>query len=212
MGERLRDRRDAGQRLAVLLTRYAGDDPLILGLPRGGVPVGAQIAAHLDAPLDVLVVRKLGHPRQPELALGALAEGGVRILNTGLLRRLGLDATILDQVTAREREELERRVAEYRGQRAPAAVTGRTVIVVDDGLATGMTARAAVESLRDRHAMRIILAVPVASAATATTLREVADDVVTVLEPVQMQAVNRWYDDFRQVDDDEVVRLLAERG
>ena len=212
MGERLRDRRDAGQRLAVLLTRYAGDDPLILALPRGGVPVGAQIAAHLDAPLDVLVVRKLGHPRQPELALGALAEGGVRILNTGLLRRLGLDAAILDQVTAREREELERRVAEYRGRRAPAAVTGRTVIVVDDGLATGMTARAAVESLRDRHAMRIILAVPVASAATATTLREVADDVVTVLEPVQMQAVNRWYDDFRQVDDDEVVRLLAERG
>jgi putative phosphoribosyl transferase len=209
------DRRDAGQRLAALLEdRVAGvrdrDKPVVVGMARGGVPVAFEVAHALDAPLDVVVVRKLGHPRQPELGLGAIAEDGVRVVNAELARQLEVDEHMIDAVAAREATELDRRLHAYRGDRPPVPVEGRTAIVVDDGLATGFTARAAVEVMRRRGATRVVLAVPVAPPGAVAALRNVADDVVCVETTRRFVGISEWYSDFHQVSDEEVARLLAD--
>lgn len=211
-GERVfRDRREAGRLLARALSAYAGrDDVLVLGLPRGGVPVAAEVARALGAPLDVLIVRKLGAPMQEELAIGAIAEGGVRVLNRGLVADLGLDHRAIDALAQREERELERRVETYRGGREARRVTGRTVIVVDDGVATGATMRAGVQALRARGAARVIAAAPVGASDSVDALRGEADDVVVLEIPEWFQAVGQWYENFGQTSDGEVRACLAE--
>jgi putative phosphoribosyl transferase len=207
-----RDRRDAGRRLASLLEGSVGLDgeqPVVVGMARGGVPVAFEIAGVLEAPLDVVVVRKLGHPRQPELGLGAIAEGGVRIMNEALVRQLDVTQDVIDGVVEQQEGELERRLHLYRGDRPPVPVDGRTVIVVDDGLATGFTARAAIAVMRHRSAARVVLAVPVGPPGAVAALREVADDVVCVETTEDFFGLSEWYDDFRQLSDDDVARLLA---
>lgn len=205
---RFRDRVEAGQRLAGRLGQLAGERPVVLGLPRGGVPVAAEVARALAAPLDVLIVRKLGHPFRPELAIGALGEGGVTVINEDLAHRLEVTPSQIETAKRRESAELERRVAQFRTGRAPMDVTGRVVIVVDDGLATGSTARAAIAVLRARGAGRIILAVPVAPADVCRDLRVVADDVIALATPSPFGAVGAFYDDFHQVPDAEVLQIL----
>lgn len=204
-----RDRRDAGRRLAALLGHLASEHPVVLGLPRGGVPVAFEVARALDAPLDVIVVRKLGLPYQPELAMGAIGEDGVRIVNDDLRRRAGVSDADLSAVERRERSELERRAERFRSGRGPVAIAGRTVIVVDDGLATGSTALAALQVARAHGASRVVLAVPVAPPETLREMARHADDVVCVEAPASMMAIGPWYDDFRQTTDEEVVQLLA---
>jgi len=208
-----RDRHDAGRRLAQrligLLDPSTLVEPLVLGLARGGMPVAFEVARALDAPLDVFVCRKLGAPHQPELGIGAVAEGGVRVLDDDTFRALGVSADDLEWITARERTELDRRVAHYRVGRPLPPLTGRDVIVVDDGLATGVTAWAAVSALRATDAARVVLAVPVAAADTAARLRADGVVVVSVTEPQDFGAVGRWYDRFEQTSDDEVLDLLA---
>ena len=205
------DRADAGRRLASLLAGLdrQGGLPVVVGMARGGVPVAVEIARALGAPLDVVVARKLGHPRQPELGLGAIAEGGVRVVNVALVEQLHVDGAVLDAVAGREVEELERRRRVYRGDRPPVPVAGRTVVLVDDGLATGFTARAAIEVMRRRAAARVVLAVPVAPPDALEALRDVADDVACVEATEQFFGLSEWYEDFAQVSDDEVTRLLA---
>ena len=180
-----------------------------MGMARGGVPVAFEVAGALHAPLDVVVVRKLGHPRQPELGLGAIAEDGVRLVNDALVTRLEVSEDVIDAVAAQQTIELERRLAVYRGGRAPVPVQGRTAIVVDDGLATGFTARAAIEVMRRRDAARVVLAVPVGPPDSVRALRAVADDVVCVETTEQFFGLSEWYEDFAQVSDEEVARLLA---
>lgn len=205
-----RDREDAGRRLAEELRGYAGrDDVVVLALPRGGVPVARRIADALGAPLDVLLVRKLGAPFQPELALGAVATGGVRILNEELLGQVPVPDEELEEVTAREREELERRERAYRGDREPVPVEGRTVILVDDGVATGSTLRAAIRSLRKRAPARIVAAVPVAPAGSAASLAEEVDELVCVQTPTSFFGISQWYERFPQLSDEAVRELLA---
>ena len=201
---RFKDRRDAGQQLAQRLVHLGKEDPLVLGLPRGGVPVAAEIASALAAPLDVLVVRKLGCPWQPELGIGAVGEGNARVLNGQLISRLGLGEQQIEEVSEIERAEVERRVRRYRGDRQLPAIEGRTVIVVDDGLATGSTAKAAIEILREMGARRVILAVPVAPSETAHKMAEIADEVVVLQTPYGFIAIGQWYDDFTQVTDEEI--------
>ncbi|NJD28573.1 MAG: phosphoribosyltransferase [Chloroflexi bacterium] len=205
-----RDRRDAGRQLAELLVPYAASNPVVLGLPRGGVVVAAEVAARLEAPLDILVVRKLGSPWQPELGLGAIAEGGVRVLNEGLVADEGLSPAQLDRVTQRERAELERRVALYRRGHPRLDLRDRTVLVIDDGLATGFTARAAVEAVRGAGARRIILAVPVASGDRIEGLQDVVDEVAAVDTPPWFFAIGEFYEDFGQISDAEIVAILDE--
>lgn len=202
------DRREAGRQLAHRLIRNASLEPLVVGLPRGGVPVAAEVADRLGAELDVIVVRKLGCPWQPELGIGAIAEGGVRVLNDALVEEVGIGRDQLDAETAREEAELARRVGRYRGDRAPISVANRVVIVVDDGLATGYTARAAIEALRRRGARRVILAVPVAPEDSIAAMRDVADEVVVVDVPSWFLSIGEFYEDFRQTSDAEVVGLL----
>jgi putative phosphoribosyl transferase len=173
------------------------------------VPVAFEVAGALGAPLDVVVVRKLGHPRQPELGLGAIAEEGVRLINGELVARLGVTEDVIDAVAAEQTTELERRLRVYRGGRPPLPAAGRTAIVVDDGLATGFTARAAIEVMRRRSADRVVLAVPVGPPDTVNELREVADDVVCVETTQRFFGLSEWYEDFEQVSDEEVARLLA---
>lgn len=203
------DREEAGRELADRLGRYAGrDDVVVLALPRGGVPVAREVADALDAPLDVLVVRKLGLPAQPELALGAIASGGVRILNRELVDSLGLAEEELEELTERERVEVAHREDAFRGGRGPMPVEGRTVILVDDGVATGATLRAAVRSLRERGPSRIVAAVPVASPDSAETLRDEVDELVCVQTPPGFFAVGQFYVHFPQVAGERVRELL----
>lgn len=204
-----RDRRHAGQVLAGALERRAGDDVVVLALPRGGVPIAFEVAARLGAPLDVFVVRKLGVPGHEELAMGAIASGGVQVLSDELIKRLGIDAAAIATVAARERRELARREQAYRGERAPLAVAGRTVILIDDGLATGATMKAAVAGLRQLGPRQIIVAVPVASQEACAELGELADEIVCLVTPSPFWGVGNWYDDFGQTSDDEVRTLLA---
>lgn len=207
---RFHDRSDAGRRLAAELRRFAGrGDVLVLGLARGGVPVAFEVARVLGAPLDVLVVRKLGVPGHEELAMGAIASGGVRVVSQDLIRRLGISAAEVDHVAQVEARELERRERQYRGDRPLPSVAGKTVILVDDGLATGSTMRAAVEGLRPRRPDRIVVAAPVAAHETCEALRHVADEVVCALTPEPFYAVGAWYEDFSQTTDEEVHDLLS---
>jgi predicted phosphoribosyltransferase len=203
-----RDRETAGDALAEQLSGYANrPDMLVLGLVRGGVPVAARVAAALHAPLDVLVVRKLGVPWSPEVGFGALGPGGVRVLNPDVADRL--DAEEVDRVSREEGEELARREARYRAGRPPLDLSGRTAILVDDGLATGATAAVSVEVARHLGAARTVLAAPVGSAEAVAWLRKVADEVVVPLVPPDFGAVSRFYQDFPQTSDDEVTALLA---
>lgn len=204
------DRRHAGRMLAERLAARVAEDPIVIGLPRGGVPVAAEVARTLEAPLDVLVVRKLGHPRQPELGLGAIAEGGFRVLNEKLAARVGVSAPALDRVTHQEVRELNRRVRTYRRGRTPTSVAGRTVIVVDDGLATGFTAQAAIGALRARGARRVVLAVPVAPPEAAAEMERLVDELVCLEQPIPFFAVGEFYDHFEPVSEEEVTSLLDE--
>src|SRR2546422_4930719 len=205
-----RDRRDAGRLLAERLAAYASrPDVLVLALPRGGVPVAYEVAHRLGAPLDVFVVRKLGVPGHEELAMGAVATGGVRVLNDQLVEQLGISDQMIDAVAARERQELARRERLYRGNRPPPDVRGRTVILVDDGLATGATMYAAVEALRQQQPGRIVVAVPTASPEICEELRAEVDEVICAITPDPFYAVGLWYEDFSQTTDEEVRELLA---
>lgn len=205
-----RDRVSAGQELAVRLAGQPGlEDAVVLGLTRGGVPVAAEVAAALDARLDVFVVRKLGVPGQPELAMGAIAGGGVRVLNHAVIRHLGIAEAVIDEVTARELAELVRRERDYRGDLPAVRIAGRTVVLVDDGLATGATMRAAVQVVRATRASRTIVAVPVGAPESCRKLQEVADEVVCLHFPTPFVAVGSHYSDFEQTTDGEVRRLLG---
>jgi putative phosphoribosyl transferase len=212
-GRRFRDRMEAGRLLAELLREYAGrDDVIVLALPRGGVPVAYEVAQALGAPLDVFVVRKLGVPGHEELAMGAVATGGVLVLDEGLVRALGIPEEELRRVVDAELRELERRDAEYRGDREPPDVEGKTVILVDDGLATGSTMRAAALAVRRLNPARVVVAVPVAAEETCDAFREVVDDVVCGVTPTPFRAVGLWYEDFSQTTDEDVRNLLEGAG
>lgn len=205
-----RNRTEAGRVLgAAVRERYAGDDLLVLGLPRGGVPVAAGVATAVGAPLDVLVVRKLGTPGQPELALGAIASGGTRVLNAGLVRELGITAQAVERVAVAELRELRRREQRYRGDRPPVELTGRRVVLVDDGLATGASVRAAVEVVRSAGPAQVTVAVPVGAPDACRRVAEEADDLVCLHAPGAFGSVGAFYADFTQVEDAEVQRLLA---
>jgi len=208
-----RDRREAGRLLAEKLAAYANrPDVLVLTLPRGGVPVAYEVARGLGTPLDVFVVRKLGVPGYEELAMGAIATGGVRVLNDQLVERLGIGEQTIEAIAARERQELERRERLYRGDRPPPDVRGRTVILVDDGLATGATMHAAIEALWQQNPAHIVVAVPTASPEACEEMKEKADDVICAITPEPFYAVGRWYQDFSQTADEEVGILLARQG
>ena len=190
---------------------YAGrTDLVVLALPRGGVPVGYEVARHLHAPLDVLVVRKLGAPRHPEFAMGAIAGGGITVLDDAFIAAYRVPARVLDAIVERERAEVARRERAYRADRPPVVVKGQTVIVVDDGLATGSTMQAAVLALRRQGPAAIVVAVPVGSREACDALRKVADDVICPLMPEPFSAVGLWYRDFSETTDDEVRQLLAQ--
>ena len=204
------DRRDAGRRLAALLEAKRAERPVVVGVARGGVPVAAEIARALDAPLDVAVVRKIGAPMNREFAIGALAEGGVHVLSARAVGSLRLSEPSLAALISRAERELDERLARYRGARAPVELAGRTAILVDDGLATGRTAIAAVRSLRRRGAARVTLAAPVASPEAAAALRDEIDELVCVEVPADLWAVGYWYRDFSATTDAEVAALLAE--
>lgn len=204
------DRADAGKQLATRLAAYAGPETRVLALPRGGVPVACEVARTLHAPLDVFVVRKIGAPGREELALGAIASGGVRVLNEETIAALGVDQTTLEAIARRERQELERREAVYRGGLPAHDVTGRTVILIDDGLATGASMFAAVVALRRRSPGRIIVAVPVAPSDTVQALAEEVDEIVCLSSPRPFKGVGAWYADFRQIGDEEVREYLRE--
>lgn len=207
---RYRDREEAGRALARQLEQYAGrPEVLVLALPRGGVPVGYEVARALGAPLDVFLVRKLGVPGHEELAMGAIASGGVRVLNPRVVAQLGIHDADIERVAQREQAELERRERAYRGDRPPPGVQGCTVILVDDGLATGSTMRAAAAALKAMRPRRLVVAVPVAAPETRDELRAEVDEVVCPMTPEPFYAVGLWYEDFSQTTDAEVRDLLA---
>jgi predicted phosphoribosyltransferase len=207
-----RDRREAGRELARLLPAYAGrDDVVVLALPRGGVPVASEIARALDAPLDVFLVRKLGVPGHEELAMGAIASGGAQVLDSEVVRAYRISEQEIGRVAAIERRELDRREQAYRGGRPPLPLKGRTAILVDDGLATGSSMRAALAALGPLEAARTVVAVPVAPRSTLHDLRNLADEIVCVATPEPFFAVGMFYEDFEQTDDEEVRALLALR-
>ena len=206
---RFKDRVQAGRQLAEKLLTHGGEaGAIVLGLPRGGVVVAAEVAAKLGLPLDVFLVRKLGVPGYEELAMGAIASGGIRVLNEAVIRQTGVSAAAIEAATDREQQELVRRETAYRGNRPRLDVRGRTVIIVDDGLATGATMRAAVTALRRRGPGRIIVAVPVASREACDEFRVAVDEVVCAMTPAPFQAVGAWYEVFEQTTDGEVQRLL----
>ncbi|GAB3168688.1 phosphoribosyltransferase family protein [Myceligenerans halotolerans] len=202
------DRIDAGRRLARRLERLRDDDVVVLGLPRGGVPVAFEVARALDAPLDVIVVRKLGVPYQPEFALGSVGEGGVLVLNDDVWRHAGLRSEDLAELEDAERAELSRRVERFRGERERISLEDRVALIVDDGMATGATARAACQVARAQGARRVILAVPVGATEAVRSLHRDADEVVCLSQPVRFMAVGQWYRDFRQTPDSDVAELL----
>jgi putative phosphoribosyl transferase len=210
------DRRDAGRRLAEKLSRFEDERPVVFALPRGGVPVGYEISRALEAPLDVLVSRKLGAPGQPEFGIGAVAAGGVRVLNEDVVRRLGIPEDYVQEITAQELEEVRRRLRYFRDDRPETEVVGRTAILVDDGLATGVTARAAVQALRLRNPRRLVLTAPVCAAQSAALFRTTVDELVCLESPSDLGAIGFWYRNFEQTSDEEVVELLerarGERG
>jgi putative phosphoribosyl transferase len=203
------NRRHAGKELATQLANYANrSDVLVLALPRGGVPVAFEVARALRAPLDVFLVRKLGVPGHEELAMGAIATGGVRVLNEEVTNHIQISSSAIDEVATREEQELKRRERLYRGDRPPPSVQGRTVILIDDGLATGSTMRAAATALRNMQPSKIIVAVPVAAAETCADLRSEVDEVICGATPEPFMAVGAWYSDFEQTSDQEVRQLL----
>lgn len=207
---RFADRTEAGRELAAALERYAArHDVVVLALPRGGVGVAFEVARELAAPLDVFLVRKLGLPAQPELAMGAIATGGVRVLNDEVVRDAGVVPETIEAVAAREREELQRRERVYRGGQPPLELEGKIVIVVDDGLATGSTMLAAVRALRRHRPAQVVVAVPLAPRQTCETLRREADEVVCLRSPEPFMAIGIWYESFPQTSDDEICELLA---
>jgi predicted phosphoribosyltransferase len=203
------DRRDAGVELAKQLQRYARRaDVMVLGLPRGGVPVAYEVARALEVPLDIFIVRKLGLPSQRELAMGALASGGIRVLNDDVVRWSGVSRKAIEDVTRQERVELERREREYRGQRPPLDLANRVVILVDDGLATGSTMKAAVEAVRQQRPAEVVVAVPVGARDSCAEFERIADAVVCARMPEPFSAVGLWYRDFSETSDEEVRQLL----
>ena len=204
------NRADAGRQLAAKLAAYAGADTRVLALPRGGVPVAYEVAMALHAPLDVFVVRKIGAPGREELAIGAIASGGVRVLNEETIAYLGVDRETIEGITQRELRELQRREQTYRGDLPAHDVAHRTVILVDDGLATGASMHAAILALRERVPRRLIVAVPVAPADTCAALEPLADNLVVLATPDPFRGVGAWYADFSQISDDEVRSLLAQ--
>ena len=204
------DRVDAGRQLAERLAPYAEERPVVFALPRGGVPVGAEVSRSLGAPLEVIVSRKLGAPGQPEFGIGAVAPGGVRVLNERAVRALGIEEDYLEMISARELAEAERRLKLFRGDRPYPDLERRAAILVDDGLATGVKARAALLALRRMNPRRLVLAVPVCALQTAELLRPEADDLICLLAPTNLEAVGLWYRNFEQTSDEEVVRLLEE--
>lgn len=209
--EHFEDRHDAGRQLAARLLPLAEERPLIVGLPRGGVPVAEQIAVALDAPLEILAVCKLGAPHNPEYGIGAIAEGGTQVLDREALALLGIDSGALRRIVERERAELQRRVEAYRGDRVPLSLRDRTVIVVDDGVATGVTDTAALREIGRHRPRRLILAVPVCPPDSLARLQDEADEVICLVAPPRLRGVGQWYADFGQVSDAEVIAAL-ERG
>jgi predicted phosphoribosyltransferase len=205
-----RDRRDAGRFLATKLSRYANEpDVLVLALPRGGVPVAFEVAKALRAPLDVFLVRKLGVPGHEESAMGAIASGDIMVLNESAIEALGIPDSIVDAVIERERQELVRREAVYRGDRPELEITDRVIVLVDDGLATGSTMLAAAQALRRHAPKRLVVAVPVGAPDTCDAFRDEVDDVICGAAPERFYAVGQWYEDFSQTTDDEVQQLLT---
>jgi putative phosphoribosyl transferase len=203
------NRSEAGKFLAALLTSYADrDDVLVLALPRGGVPVAFEVAKELRAPLDIFLVRKLGLPGHEEFAIGAIATGGVRVLNDDVVDYLGISDDVIDSIAAKELRELERRERAYRGDRREPNVRGKTVVLVDDGLATGSTMRAAASALRQQAPARIVVAVPVSAPQTCDEYRMGVDEIICAATPERFYGVGRWYRDFSQTSDDEVRELL----
>ncbi len=205
-----KDRVHAGQLLAEALMKYAGhDNVIVLGLPRGGVPVAYQVAEKLHAPLDVLVVRKLGLPGWEEFAMGAIASGGVRVLNHKVIRAYGVTEEEIEKVAAAQLKELHRREQVYRGHTGTPEIEGKIVILIDDGIATGSTIRAAVQALRQQHPERIIIAVPTAAPDSCAALSPMVDELIALMQPEEFAAVGQWYEDFGQTTDAEVTELLA---
>lgn len=208
-----KNRTEAGRLLAGELTEYAGhDDVIVLGLPRGGVPVAYEVAKHLYAPLDVVVVRKLGVPGYEELAMGAIASGGVRVMNDAVVRSLGVSPDDIEKTAAAQLKELHRRELAYRGHHGTPEIEDRTVLLVDDGIATGSTIRAAVQALRQQNPKQIIITVPTASVDSRAMLEPMVDDFVALMVPDDFRAVGQWYEDFTQTTDAEVTQLLARAG
>jgi len=205
------DRIEAGRSLAWRLDKYAGrDDVIVLGVPRGGVPVASEVAKVLHAPLDVFLLRKLGVPGQEELAFGAIASGGVRVLDRQTVRALAISDSDIAAITAREQKELQRREQLYRGSRPALSAAGKIVILVDDGIATGASMLAGIRALRQLHPAKIVIAVPVAPSATCKRMANEVDELVCVAAPDPFYAVGRFYDDFSQVEDEQVIELLAQ--
>ena len=206
-----RDRRDAGRKLAQKLLHYADrPDVTVFALPRGGVPVAYEVALVLGAPLDIFIVRKLGLPGREELALGAIGSGGIRVLNSDVIRILNIPQEVINIVAQRELQELQRREQQYRGDRSASDVRGRTVILIDDGLATGASMRAAVAGVRAQHPARIVVAVPTAAREVCDAFEFAVDEMVCVITPEPFYGVGKWYEEFAQIDDEEVRRLLEE--
>lgn len=204
-----KDRNDAGRKLAEKLRSYQHENPIVLAIPRGGVVLGYEVAKALKAPLDIIITRKLGAPGQPELGIGAIAPNGIRVLNTEVIQWLGVSQDELEAITQREQQELNRRLQRYRGDRPMPDIQERTVILIDDGLATGITARASIQALKQMQPRKLVLAVPVSSPETADALRPEVDELVCLETPPDFFAVGAHYQEFEQVTDQEVIDLLA---